>query len=49
MNSMNVNAVLELILLAMLWGASFLFMRVSVSDFGTNPMMAIRVAMAALF
>jgi len=38
----------DLLLLAGLWGASFLFMRVSVPEFGAIPMMAVRVAIAGL-
>jgi drug/metabolite transporter (DMT)-like permease len=46
---MKTRNTLDLILLAMLWGGSFLFMRVSVPEFGAVPMMALRVALAALF
>lgn len=38
----------EFVLLAALWGASFLFMRLAVPEFGPVPMMALRVAIAAL-
>ncbi|WKE65362.1 DMT family transporter [Gallaecimonas kandeliae] len=38
----------ELLLLAALWGASFLFMRVSAPAFGPVPLIALRVAVAAL-
>lgn len=37
----------DLLVLAALWGASFLFMRVSVPEFGPLPMAALRVAGAA--
>ena len=37
----------DLVLLAALWGASFLFMRVAVPDFGALPLAALRVAGAA--
>ena len=40
---------IDLLLLAMLWGGSFLFMRVSVPEFGPMPMVEMRVAVAALF
>ncbi len=45
---MKIRNIFELVLLAMLWGASFLFIRVSVSEFGAIPMMAVRVAIAGL-
>jgi drug/metabolite transporter (DMT)-like permease len=38
----------DLLLLAALWGASFLFMRVAVPHFGPVPLAALRVAVAAL-
>jgi drug/metabolite transporter (DMT)-like permease len=38
----------EGILLAALWGASFLFMRTGAAEFGSVPLMAVRVAVAAL-
>lgn len=38
----------ELLLLAALWGASFLFMRVAAPDFGAPALAALRVAGAAL-
>jgi drug/metabolite transporter (DMT)-like permease len=40
---------IELVLLAALWGASFLFMRVAVPEFGVFALVEIRVAVAALF
>jgi drug/metabolite transporter (DMT)-like permease len=39
---------LELLLLAAIWGASFLFMRVAVPEFGPVPLIAFRVAIAAI-
>lgn len=39
--------VLTLLLLAALWGASFLFMRVAAPEFGPVPLVALRVALAA--
>jgi drug/metabolite transporter (DMT)-like permease len=44
---MSANA-LELIALAAIWGASFLFMRIAVPDFGPVPMIATRVGVAML-
>ena len=38
----------ELVLLAALWGASFLFMRIGASDFGPAPLVFVRVAGASL-
>jgi len=40
---------LELICLAALWGASFLFMRVAVPDFGPIALVELRTGIAALF
>jgi drug/metabolite transporter (DMT)-like permease len=39
---------LELLLLAAMWGASFLFMRIAVPEFGPVPLIALRVAIAAI-
>jgi drug/metabolite transporter (DMT)-like permease len=39
----------QLLILAALWGASFLFIRVGVTDFGVAPLMALRVGIGALF
>ncbi len=38
----------DLLLLAAIWGASFLFMRVAAPEFGPIPLVEIRVAVAAL-
>ena len=38
----------ELLLLAAIWGASFLFMRVATPEFGPIALIAIRVGVAAL-
>ena len=38
----------ELLLLAAIWGASFLFMRVAAPDFGAFPLVFVRVALASL-
>jgi drug/metabolite transporter (DMT)-like permease len=46
---MNAKNVFQLVLLAALWGASFLFIRVGVTDFGVAPLMALRVGIGALF
>jgi drug/metabolite transporter (DMT)-like permease len=45
---MKTREATDLILLAALWGASFLFMRVAVPEFGPVPLVALRVAVAAL-
>ncbi|KVG62053.1 DMT family transporter [Burkholderia pseudomultivorans] len=42
------NALL-LTVLAALWGASFLFIRIGVAEFGVAPLMALRVGIGALF
>jgi drug/metabolite transporter (DMT)-like permease len=39
----------DLVALAALWGASFLFMRVAVPEFGPLPLMAVRCAIGAAF
>ena len=45
---MRPSDVLELIVLAALWGASFLFMRVAAPAFGPVALIAVRVGIAAL-
>lgn len=44
---MNRSSLFELILLAALWGASFLLMRISVPEFGAIPLIELRVVIAA--
>lgn len=39
---------LELIVLGAIWGASFLFMRVAVKDFGPIPLVEVRLALGSL-
>ncbi|HSV78416.1 MAG TPA: DMT family transporter [Ramlibacter sp.] len=46
---MPVAFVVDFILLAAIWGSSFLFMRLAVGEFGPLPTAALRVAIAALF
>ncbi|MFM0737223.1 DMT family transporter [Paraburkholderia xenovorans] len=46
---MNTKNLLQLLILAALWGASFLFIRVGVADFGVAPLMALRVGIGAAF
>ncbi|MEM5435546.1 DMT family transporter [Paraburkholderia diazotrophica] len=48
-STMNPVNVFQLLILAALWGASFLFIRVGVADFGVAPLMALRVGIGALF
>ena len=45
---MSVNQVLQLLLLAAIWGASFLFLVISVPEFGAILLIEIRVLLAAL-
>jgi drug/metabolite transporter (DMT)-like permease len=45
---MRLRDSVDLILLAALWGASFLFMRIAAPELGPAPLMAVRVAIAAL-
>lgn len=46
---MKPRYLLELILLAALWGASFLFMRMGAPEFGPVALIALRTGIAALF
>lgn len=46
---MSTRDAIDLILLGAIWGASFLFMRVAVPDFGPIPLIATRVGVAAAF
>ena len=39
---------LELAVLGAIWGASFLFMRVSADDFGPFPLVEVRLALGSL-
>lgn len=45
---MSAHDLRQLFLLAAIWGSSFLFMRLAVDDFGTWPVMLVRVGGAAL-
>lgn len=46
---MPVQLIAEFLLLAALWGSSFLFMRVGAAELGALPTAGVRVALAALF
>ena len=46
---MNPFELVQLVFLAALWGGSFLFIRVGVTDLGVAPLMALRVGIGALF
>ena len=46
---MPIRYVIELITLAALWGASFLFMRIAAPEFGPILLIEIRLAIAAAF
>jgi drug/metabolite transporter (DMT)-like permease len=46
---MKTRHLVQLLVLAALWGASFLFIRVGVAEFGVAPLMALRVSIGALF
>ncbi|MBC5765877.1 DMT family transporter [Ramlibacter albus] len=46
---MSPAAIVDFVLLAAIWGASFLFMRLAVVDFGALPTAAARVAIATAF
>lgn len=45
----DINWSTDFVLLAALWGASFILMRISVVEFGPLPTVCLRVAIAALF
>lgn len=45
---MKIRDLCDLLLLAAIWGASFLFMRIAAPEFGAGPLMAGRVAVASL-
>jgi drug/metabolite transporter (DMT)-like permease len=46
---MSLAIAVDFILLAAIWGGSFLFMRIATVEFGALPTAALRVAIAALF
>lgn len=46
---MNAASTADFILLAAIWGSSFLFTRIAVVEFGAMPTAAVRVAIAAAF
>lgn len=46
---MKLSDLLELVILAALWGGSFLFMRIATPEFGPVALIALRVGIAALF
>ena len=46
---MSLNVLAEFILLAAIWGASFLFMQLAVGDFGVMATACVRVSIGALF
>ena len=45
----RIGDILILLFLAGLWGASFLFMRISAPGFGPVPLVALRMTLAGLF
>ena len=46
---MSIASIIDFVLLAAIWGASFLFMRLAVVEFGPVATAALRVTIAALF
>jgi drug/metabolite transporter (DMT)-like permease len=46
---LTLRDVLDLLVLAAIWGASFLFMRIAAPEFGPIPLVATRVGIAAAF
>ena len=46
---MSIRNLIELILLAMVWGASYMFMRIATPEFGAIALIEIRVLVASLF
>ena len=47
--AMTRSSIIDFLLLAAIWGASFLFMRLGAVEFGALPTAAVRVAIASLF
>jgi drug/metabolite transporter (DMT)-like permease len=45
---MRLQDLFELLLLAMIWGVSFLFMRIATPEFGVIPLMALRLVIGTL-
>jgi drug/metabolite transporter (DMT)-like permease len=46
---MSASSIIDFVVLAALWGSSFLFMRLAVVEFGAVPTAAVRVGIAAAF
>lgn len=46
---MKIKDIVDLVLLAAVWGASFLFMRIGAPEFGVVPLVQLRLLIAALF
>ena len=46
---MGTRDLIDLVILGAIWGASFLFMRIAVPEFGAIPLIAARVGIAAVF
>ncbi len=46
---MSIRNLIELIILAMVWGASYMFMRIATPEFGAIALIEIRVLVASLF
>src|SRR6476620_7221677 len=46
---MPLASVIDFVLLAAIWGSSFLFMRFAITDFGVVPAAGLRVAIGATF
>ena len=46
---MNRRDLIDMLLLGAIWGSSFLFMRIAAPEFGPIPLIAVRVAVAAMF
>jgi drug/metabolite transporter (DMT)-like permease len=44
----SLSSILQLIMLGAIWGASFLFLRLAVNDFGPVPLIEVRLALASL-
>ena len=46
---MSLNHFYLLVILAAIWGSSFTFIKLTISDFGAIPLMSVRIGIAALF
>ena len=46
---MDAQSLLRLVILAAIWGGSFLFLRISIASFGPVPLISLRIGLATVF